>query len=160
MTKHFSLILLLAVLFVPAYVYSEPLPPQGSDCPCETAVLSNGLSGNDILAELCPGGELGAGTEYVLSTTRVAVFQEEVLDFSVQYFKGNPACSLFAEGAKGQILILSDLQSEVCQELVVASCNLKFIRPVPTLSEWGLIAMAGVLGIIGLVAIRRKRAVA
>jgi exosortase sorting signal-containing protein len=32
-------------------------------------------------------------------------------------------------------------------------------RPIPTLSEWGLIAMAGVLGIIGLFAIRRKKAV-
>ena len=30
---------------------------------------------------------------------------------------------------------------------------------IPTLSEWGLIAMAGVLGIIGLLAIRRKKAV-
>ena len=29
---------------------------------------------------------------------------------------------------------------------------------VPTLSEWGLIAMAGVLGIVGLIAIRRRRA--
>jgi len=30
-------------------------------------------------------------------------------------------------------------------------------RNVPTLSEWGLIAMAGVLGIIGLMAIRRRK---
>ena len=33
-------------------------------------------------------------------------------------------------------------------------------RPIPTLSEWGLIAMAGVLGIIGLLAIRRRKATA
>ena len=33
-------------------------------------------------------------------------------------------------------------------------------RPIPTLSEWGLIAMAGVLGIIGLLALRRRRAAA
>lgn len=32
--------------------------------------------------------------------------------------------------------------------------------PIPTLSEWGLIAMAGVLGIIGLLAVRRKKAAA
>jgi len=31
---------------------------------------------------------------------------------------------------------------------------------IPTLSEWGLIAMAGVLGIIGLLAIRRRKATA
>ena len=31
---------------------------------------------------------------------------------------------------------------------------------IPTLSEWGLIAMAGVLGIIGLLAIRRRKVIA
>lgn len=37
-------------------------------------------------------------------------------------------------------------------------CNFEEVRPIPTLSEWGLIAMAGVLGIIGLLAIRRRKA--
>lgn len=31
-------------------------------------------------------------------------------------------------------------------------------RPIPTLSEWGLIATAGVLGLAGLYAVRRRRA--
>ena len=31
-------------------------------------------------------------------------------------------------------------------------------RDVPTLSEWGLIAMAGVLGLIGFMVIRRRKA--
>lgn len=30
-------------------------------------------------------------------------------------------------------------------------------RPIPTLSQWGLIAMAGLIGIIGLLAVRRKK---
>ena len=29
-------------------------------------------------------------------------------------------------------------------------------RPIPTLSQWGLIAMAGILGLIGFIAIRKK----
>ncbi len=33
-------------------------------------------------------------------------------------------------------------------------------NPIPTLSEWGLIAMAGVLGIIGLLALRRRKVTA
>ena len=33
-------------------------------------------------------------------------------------------------------------------------------RPIPTLSEWGLIAMAGVLGIVGLLVVRRRKAAA
>jgi hypothetical protein len=31
---------------------------------------------------------------------------------------------------------------------------------VPTLSEWGLITMAGILGIVGFIAIRRRKATA
>ena len=30
-------------------------------------------------------------------------------------------------------------------------------RPIPALSEWGLIAMAGILGIIGFIVIRRRK---
>jgi hypothetical protein len=32
-------------------------------------------------------------------------------------------------------------------------------RPIPTLSEWGLIAMAAILGLVGFIAIRKKYAV-
>ena len=32
-------------------------------------------------------------------------------------------------------------------------------RNVPTLSEWGLIAMAGILGIVGFMVIRRRKAI-
>jgi len=33
-------------------------------------------------------------------------------------------------------------------------------RNISTLSEWGLIAMAGVLGIVGFIVIRRRKATA
>jgi IPTL-CTERM motif len=33
-------------------------------------------------------------------------------------------------------------------------------RRVPTLSEWGLIAMAGVLGIVGFMVMRRRKVIA
>ncbi len=34
------------------------------------------------------------------------------------------------------------------------------IAPIPTLNEWGLIAMAGILGIAGFLIIRRRKAAA
>ena len=34
------------------------------------------------------------------------------------------------------------------------------VTPIPTLSEWGSIAMAGVLGIIGFMVIRRRKVTA
>jgi len=46
-----------------------------------------------------------------------------------------------------------DIYLATCLELATA-------RNVPTLSEWRLIAMAGVLGIIGLLAIRRRKVTA
>ena len=39
-------------------------------------------------------------------------------------------------------------------------CAARVNRSVPTLSEWGLIAMAGILGIVGLLAIHRRKLVA
>ena len=38
----------------------------------------------------------------------------------------------------------------------VPLCN--FARPIPTLSEWGLIAMAGILGLLGFIALSRRKA--
>ena len=39
-------------------------------------------------------------------------------------------------------------------------CGGDFVSPVPTLSEWGLIAMAGILGIVGLMVMRRRKVTA
>jgi len=39
-------------------------------------------------------------------------------------------------------------------------CNLNAVDSVPTLSEWGLIAMASILGIIGFIIARRRKAAA
>jgi IPTL-CTERM motif len=46
-------------------------------------------------------------------------------------------------------------------ELILNELNgVRNVRPIPTLSEWGLTAMAGVLGIIGLIAVRRRNVTA
>jgi len=46
-----------------------------------------------------------------------------------------------------------------CEELIPELTG-GFISPVPTLSEWGLIAMAGILGIVGFLVMRRRKATA
>ena len=45
---------------------------------------------------------------------------------------------------------------ENCELLVPQLNGVPVVRPIPTLSEWGLIAMAGILGIVGLLYIRRR----
>ena len=47
---------------------------------------------------------------------------------------------------------------ETCNEETGFCSN--FVSEVPTLSEWGLIAMAGVLGVVGFMVVRRKRVTA
>ena len=46
-----------------------------------------------------------------------------------------------------------------CEELIPELTG-GFISPVPTLSEWGLIAMAGILGIVGFMVMRRRKVTA
>lgn len=48
------------------------------------------------------------------------------------------------------------------EEFEFIECNIAggFISPVPTLSQWGLIAMAGVLGIVGYLVMRRRKVAA
>jgi len=51
-------------------------------------------------------------------------------------------------------------QWEDCEELVNELVGVRNARPIPTLSEWGLIAMAGVLGIVGFMVMRRRKVTA
>jgi len=55
--------------------------------------------------------------------------------------------------------LIEDLrEGEFCNEdLGLCSGLISNPSPIPTLSEWGLIAMAGVLGIVGYLIIRRRR---
>ncbi|MGB2691666.1 MAG: IPTL-CTERM sorting domain-containing protein [Thermodesulfobacteriota bacterium] len=64
----------------------------------------------------------------------------------------------FCQEIKGENLIVlpgerCNIRTNLCQE-AIPSAN------VPTLSEWGLIAMAGVLGLIGFMVIRRRKVTA
>ncbi|MCH7519594.1 MAG: IPTL-CTERM sorting domain-containing protein, partial [Candidatus Dadabacteria bacterium] len=46
-------------------------------------------------------------------------------------------------------------------EIYLANCPvISTATQIPTLSEWGLIAMAGILGIVGFMVIRRRKATA
>jgi len=48
---------------------------------------------------------------------------------------------------------------QICQGTVCTGIQ-PLTTDVPTLSEWGLIAMTGILGIVGFMVIRRRKATA
>jgi hypothetical protein len=53
-----------------------------------------------------------------------------------------------------------DLNGSVEFERIVYTLSPPRLAPIPTLSEWGLIAMAGVMGIAGYIIMRRRQAAA
>ncbi|HET7288912.1 MAG TPA: IPTL-CTERM sorting domain-containing protein [Thermodesulfobacteriota bacterium] len=61
-----------------------------------------------------------------------------------------------AEGIK-----TSTEEAEVCRAGLIQRCGLHLVTPIPAISEWGMIAAAVGLGIIGLlITARRKKAAA
>lgn len=155
------LLILLIVLFISPYAYSQ-IP----SCPCDEAELENGVSGDEIVDILCPGGNLGEGVESVVIRSEVAVRRSGV--GGLAYFVGKGGvddniCILSQDTLPVLFVPISDEEYEDCRERLIQGCNLPLqrISPIPTLSEWGMIAMAGVLGLIGLyVAARRRKATA
>ena len=150
--KGFSILILLALLFVSDYAFSQT-------CPCDTLELDDGTTGNDIIELLCPGGELGEGTEFELNQFSVAVGSESAFYQALNIPELGTGCiiALLDEGSNG--MELTTEETEICRRSLIERCNLARISPIPTLSEWGMIAMAGVLGVIGLyVAMRRRKA--
>ena len=154
----YSMILVIT-LFLPAFSYAVLVPP--ASCPCSEANI-NETTGAEILAEICPDGQLAPDAELIFNQEEISVFTSEpVRDFATGPFgpMGFNACEVgieFGSVATG----ITEEEFEACRMTIIEACGLdpNNTRPIPTLSEWGLIVMAGILGIVGLLAIRRKRA--
>ncbi|HSC34881.1 MAG TPA: IPTL-CTERM sorting domain-containing protein [Thermodesulfobacteriota bacterium] len=52
------------------------------------------------------------------------------------------------------------VENAFCDQETGQCTPIPIVSNIPTLSEWGLIAMAGILGIAGFIIIRRRKAVA
>ncbi|MCH7518555.1 MAG: IPTL-CTERM sorting domain-containing protein [Candidatus Dadabacteria bacterium] len=65
------------------------------------------------------------------------------------------------DSSKGVVLICSvePVMGSFCNE-ATGLCEPRTSVDVPTLSEWGLVAMAGILGIVGYLVIRRRKVTA
>ena len=126
-------------------------------CPCDTLTIGDpGITGNEILEIVCPGGELVEGGSFVFDQDEVLVSTGDgEIGYSVFSGFESGACSI-ADGI-ARIFRLRPSEYELCRQSLINSCDLRLQRSIPTLSEWGLIATAGVLGLAGLYAVRRRR---
>lgn len=153
--KTFKFLLLLAILSVSDYAFAQ-IP----ECPCDTLELQDGTTGNDIVELLCPGGQLGNDVFSVIVPEAV-VIGDLFAGYAVESVGGGEfACLLASEGGGLDGIQITEDQFTDCSERLIQGCDLKSIRPIPTLSEWGMIAMAGVLGITGLILARRNKVAA
>jgi len=153
--KSIHLLVLLTVLFVAPYAFGQ-IP----SCPCDTEELPNGNSGDEIVDILCPGGNLAGGNHSIVAPDEVAIVRPSgeklELGYSV-FFDGNDlVCSIFEETIGEEGFKLSEGEYENCRDRLIQGCNLSPANPIPTLSQWGSIAMVVVLGMIGLYAAARR----
>lgn len=156
--KSSNLLLLLAVLFLSDYALA-----QIHDCPCDTETLEDGLTGNDIVELACPGGSLGEDGGSFIDVNTIGIFVEIAPRpdyFVTRNNVGNKFCVINSDGVSPITLQITDEEFQSCKIRLIEGCGLLSTRNIPTLSEWGFIAMAGVLGIAGLFAVRRRKAAA
>jgi hypothetical protein len=122
--------------------------------------LPNGVSGNDIIALICPDGELAEGVGFDLTPLVVRVISEDGNGYSVQNIPDSVACGIVSMG-QGEGVPITPEEVIVCRVSLIERCGLNVTRvtPIPSMSEWGMIATAAGLGIIGLlITARRKKA--
>ena len=133
----------------------DPLPKaidlaSGND----VLTLGNGV----VLKGLVSGnvesfGIIDCGSGFDTIIFDMDVPEEAVNAISSQILSSNPADGSIT--INGLFYIWED-----CELLVPQLNGVREVKPIPTLSQWGLIAMAGVLGMIGLLAIRRRKVAA
>jgi exosortase sorting signal-containing protein len=142
--------------------------------PDSVVAAANTLSTREIMIEEIQFGSMDK-VEIVplqtgLVTTKAAIreFNEADADFAVLMFKAgaeaenkgliNGPISWAVIGLMDSDTLRVDYIVEILGEADVRAIAVKKREPnpIPTMSEWGLIIMAGVLGIIGLLAARRR----
>ena len=155
MMKRLGLLVSLAVLFISGHAFAQ--------CPCDTLELSNGLTGNEIVEILCPGGNLGGDTGAGIEPGLVIIFLDgppNTTYLTRENNVGDKSCEINTDGVFPETLEITDEQFLLCSVSLIERCGLQNVRNIPTLSEWGLIAMTGLLAVIGAVALRRRKAAA
>ena len=136
-------------------------------CPCDTAILGNGVNGNEIVEALCPNGLLGPDSEELNNNEELTLFGiAKKLDSPpiLSYITGTDNlsmnfCEINVDGEEPVNLPISVQELEMCNERLRAGCGLSLRPPsnVPTLSEWGLLVLGVTLGLISLFVFRKRK---
>lgn len=130
----------------------------------DTVELNGGiyLSGEDLVidldtqndtltfgADIDLGGFVDCGSGFDTLIFAMDVPIERLNFFTNEILSANPS---------GDTIEINGItyEWEDCDLLVADLNGVRFVRPIPTLSQWGLIAMAGLIGFAGLLVIRKR----
>jgi exosortase sorting signal-containing protein len=135
------------------------------DCGCDVTIVKSALPADDTLFDFSVDGNGGDFTLSDPSDTaeEINIGEGDTLTIIEQLPLGWQLDDVVCDVTIGGIIptvIDGGVSLECSSSSGVAGCtffNSLAPRPIPTQSEWGLLAMAGVLGIIGLLAIRRRK---
>lgn len=112
------------------------------------------LGPNDDILRLGTGADLGSSID-CSSGFDTIVFFMDVPEEQLNRLSGEIA---LADPAEGSITINGLFYEwRNCELLVNELVPVRITRPIPTLSEWGLIAMASIIGIVGVMFVMRRR---
>ena len=108
-----------------------------------------------VAADLTSAFSNTPGITIYNGTKGVGVFTDEFGEGTVTAIGWDYCCSDDEENTEGEILDWYEVVNRAFDQ-----CPEPEPRTVPTLSEWGLIAMAGILGIVGFIVMRRRKVTA
>ena len=116
----------------------------------DTVTLSTGADIRGVTPQGTGPGLIDCGSDFDTLVFAMAVPQDQIVAIAAEIASKNPAADDIT--IDGLTYVWED-----CEELV---SQLIVNEPIPTLSQWGLIAMVAILGLVGFMVIRRRQVTA
>ena len=107
------------------FTYVVQARPPSTSCVCDGFTATGGTTGAEILAQLCPGGELAPGAEF-LEVGGAFLLQRLPLSYGIVEISGSSCILRDSLVGFGQLTISSS-EAEACRAHLLVSCG----RPEP-----------------------------
>ena len=161
--------LTLLILFTQFFILNYDAEAQGFVCPVNTIEqITNEVIGDSNTPSINPDG-----TRIAFTSNADIIGGNPDGNFEIFLFDTLGAFTQITDEAAGDS-ILPSINEDGTRIAFFSNSNIRggnpdgnfeiylsrcidLVRPIPTLSEWGLIAMAAVLGIFGFMAMRRRQ---
>jgi hypothetical protein len=142
----------------PCAIGIEKIAIPDDDTPFDFEVTGDIFGDFTLLDPSSPSTGFGIGINAVVTVTEL-VPPGWALE-SIECIEGTTNCGMGVFEPCLTATVSGNSVTFFCEDNDTASCvftNVRNTGAIPTLSEWGLIAMAGIMGLVGLFIIMRRR---